>query len=72
MEMNTNDIELKIKTSICRASGLKLEELDHQAHFLQMGLDSIILVQIQKEISELFRLNIPMEMFLKPLQILIP
>lgn len=67
MEMNTNDIELKIKTSISRASGLKLEELDHQAHFLQMGLDSIILVQIQKEISELFRLNIPMEMFFETL-----
>ncbi|WKL02487.1 acyl carrier protein [Paenibacillus amylolyticus] len=67
MEMNTNDIELKIKTSISRASGLKLEELDHQAHFLQMGLDSIILVQIQKEISELFRLDIPMEMFFETL-----
>lgn len=67
IEMNTNDIELKIKTSISRASGLKLEELDHQAHFLQMGLDSIILVQIQKEISELFRLDIPMEMFFETL-----
>ncbi|PQP81878.1 non-ribosomal peptide synthetase [Paenibacillus sp. PCH8] len=67
MEMNTNAIELKIKTSISRASGLKLEELDHQAHFLQMGLDSIILVQIQKEISELFRLHIPMEMFFETL-----
>lgn len=63
MERYTNDIELKIKTSISRASGLKLDELDMHAHFLQMGLDSIILVQIQKEILDMFSLNIPMEMF---------
>lgn len=68
MQQNTNDVQFKIKTSISRASGLKLEELDEHVHFLQMGLDSIILVQIQKEISDSFGLHIPMEMFLRPLR----
>ncbi|MGQ8873040.1 amino acid adenylation domain-containing protein [Paenibacillus sp. TSA_86.1] len=67
MEKKTNDVQLKIKTSISRASGLKLAELDEHAHFLQMGLDSIILVQIQKEISDAFGLDIPMEMFFETL-----
>ncbi|WP_366295333.1 amino acid adenylation domain-containing protein [Paenibacillus sp. AN1007] len=67
MEKNIDDVQLKIKTSISRASGLKLAELDDHAHFLQMGLDSIILVQIQKEISDGFGLDIPMEMFFETL-----
>lgn len=67
MQQNTNNVQLKIKTSISRASGLKLEELDEHVHFLQMGLDSIILVQIQKEISDSFGLHIPMEMFFETL-----
>ncbi|KAA8786040.1 amino acid adenylation domain-containing protein [Paenibacillus amylolyticus] len=67
MEKKTNDVQLKIKTSISRASGLKLAELDEHAHFLQMGLDSIILVQIKKEILDGFGLDIPMEMFFENL-----
>ncbi|OAB44324.1 non-ribosomal peptide synthetase [Paenibacillus glacialis] len=67
MEMATNDIELKIKTSISHASGIKLNDLEVHAHFLQMGLDSIILVQIKKEILDMFGLDIPMEMFFETL-----
>ncbi|MEW9697561.1 amino acid adenylation domain-containing protein [Paenibacillus sp. SI8] len=66
-EENTKDIELKIKSIISHASGIKLNDLDANAHFLQMGLDSIILEQIRKELLEQFGLDIPMQMFFETL-----
>ncbi|NEW06400.1 amino acid adenylation domain-containing protein [Paenibacillus sp. SYP-B3998] len=66
-EKHTNGIELKIKASISHASGIKLNDLDEHTHFLQMGLDSIILMQIRTDIVELFGLDIPMDMFFETL-----
>lgn len=52
-----------LKHIVGKASGLSLQEIDEQAHFLEMGLDSIMLVQIQKDIGQEFKVNIPMQDF---------
>jgi iturin family lipopeptide synthetase A len=46
-----------------RASGLELTVVDINTHFLEMGLDSIMLVQVRNDISEQFNVHIPIEQF---------
>ncbi|GIO85790.1 hypothetical protein J25TS5_27220 [Paenibacillus faecis] len=59
----TDDVEHAVKRMISAASGLDLTEIDDHAHFLEMGLDSIMLVRIRKEIEEVYHLDIAIERF---------
>ncbi|NEW07887.1 amino acid adenylation domain-containing protein [Paenibacillus sp. SYP-B3998] len=57
------EIAATLRQIIGKASGFKPEELDEQAHFLEMGLDSINLVQVKKDIMDQFQLDIPIAQF---------
>ncbi|MGC5773689.1 amino acid adenylation domain-containing protein [Paenibacillus pabuli] len=57
------DVEKTVKKMIGDASGLDVTEIDSSAHFLEMGLDSIMLVQIRKEIEHIYLLDIAIERF---------
>ncbi|MFS1514464.1 amino acid adenylation domain-containing protein [Chengkuizengella sp. SCS-71B] len=56
-------VSASLKDIVSRVSGLELNEINENAHFLEMGLDSIMLVQIRKEIHEMFNIDIEMEKF---------
>jgi amino acid adenylation domain-containing protein/non-ribosomal peptide synthase protein (TIGR01720 family) len=58
-----NQVENTIKQMVSGASGLDVSEIDSHAHFLEMGLDSIMLVRIRKDIEEVFHLDIAIERF---------
>ncbi|WCM63688.1 amino acid adenylation domain-containing protein [Paenibacillus polymyxa] len=53
----------KLKEIVSKASGFEVSQLDEQTHFLEMGLDSIMLVQVQKEIMEHFQVDVQMAQF---------
>lgn len=57
------DVEKIVKKMIGDASGLDVTEIDSSAHFLEMGLDSIMLVRIRKEIEHIYLLDIAIERF---------
>lgn len=57
------DVEKTVKKMISDASGLDVTEIDSSAHFLEMGLDSIMLVRIRKEIEDVYLLDIAIERF---------
>ncbi|KAE8561283.1 non-ribosomal peptide synthetase [Paenibacillus polymyxa] len=59
----TAKISKVLKDVISKVSGFTVEQLDEQMHFLEMGLDSIMLVQVQKEIREQFNVDVPMNHF---------
>ncbi|NDI35232.1 non-ribosomal peptide synthetase [Chengkuizengella sediminis] len=56
-------ISSSLKDIVSRVSGLEPDEINENAHFLEMGLDSIMLVQIRKDIHEMFNIDIEMEKF---------
>ncbi|HEY2491660.1 MAG TPA: amino acid adenylation domain-containing protein [Paenibacillus sp.] len=60
---HSSEVQETIKQMVSQASGLNVEEIDEYAHFLEMGLDSIMLVQIRKEINKLFHVDIAIERF---------
>ncbi|MDJ1631252.1 acyl carrier protein [Bacillus velezensis] len=66
--MNINQskahIESFLKTVISNASGIRAEELDLNAHFIGLGMDSIMLSQVKKAIADEFGVDIPMDRFL--------
>ncbi|MDT2254789.1 acyl carrier protein [Paenibacillus larvae] len=57
------NIELTIKKLISNVTGISVDELDSHAHFIGIGLDSIILDQIKKAILDEYNVDIPMESF---------
>ncbi|MCP3774856.1 amino acid adenylation domain-containing protein [Paenibacillus sp. MZ04-78.2] len=56
-------IESVLKTMVSNASGLKVDEIDSNAHFIGFGMDSIMLAQVKKAIVDEFGVDIPMERF---------
>lgn len=58
-----NDIAVMLKGMIHRASGIEMEAIENSTHFLEMGLDSIMLVSLRRELKESFDLDIPMNLF---------
>ncbi|WP_368650561.1 amino acid adenylation domain-containing protein [Bacillus inaquosorum] len=65
--MNINQtkahIESFLKTVIGNASGIRADELDLNAHFIGLGMDSIMLSQVKKAIADEFGVDIPMDRF---------
>ncbi|GAA0134965.1 hypothetical protein YSY43_18050 [Paenibacillus sp. YSY-4.3] len=57
------EVQNTITKMVSEASGLDEAEIDEHAHFLEMGLDSIMLVRIRKEIEEIYSLDIAIERF---------
>ncbi|ETT55845.1 aminotransferase class III-fold pyridoxal phosphate-dependent enzyme [Paenibacillus sp. FSL H7-689] len=58
-----NDIAVMLKGMIHRASGIEMAAIENSIHFLDMGLDSIMLVSLRRELKEVFDLDIPMNLF---------
>lgn len=58
-----NDIAVILKGMIHRASGIEVAAIEYKTHFLEMGLDSIMLVSLRKELKEVFDLDLPMNLF---------
>ncbi|KAF1677376.1 hybrid non-ribosomal peptide synthetase/type I polyketide synthase [Bacillus sp. SKDU12] len=56
-------IESFLKTIIGNASGIKADEIDLNAHFIGLGMDSIMLSQVKKAIADEFGVDIPMDRF---------
>ncbi|MEW4058621.1 amino acid adenylation domain-containing protein [Bacillus siamensis] len=56
-------IESFLKTVISNSSGIRAEELDLNAHFIGLGMDSIMLSQVKKAIADEFGIDIPMDRF---------
>ncbi len=57
------DISKTLKEIVSKVSGFESAQLDEHMHFLEMGLDSIMLVQVQKEITDRFQVYVPMAHF---------
>ncbi|GIP58449.1 non-ribosomal peptide synthetase [Paenibacillus woosongensis] len=57
------EVQHTVTKMVSEASGLDAAEIDEHAHFLEMGLDSIMLVRIRKEIEENYGLDIVIERF---------
>src|SRR5690606_29365197 len=57
------EVQHTVTQMVSEASGLDAAEIDEHAHFLEMGLDSIMLVRIRKEIEEIYGLDIVIERF---------
>lgn len=66
-ELNINQskahIESFLKTVISNASGIRADEIDLNAHFIGLGMDSIMLSQVKKAIADEFGADIPMDRF---------
>ncbi|ASF29003.1 peptide synthetase [Bacillus amyloliquefaciens] len=56
-------IESFLKTVISNASGIRADEIDLNAHFIGLGMDSIMLSQVKKAIADEFGADIPMDRF---------
>ncbi|MFH6684695.1 amino acid adenylation domain-containing protein [Bacillus amyloliquefaciens] len=56
-------IESFLKTVISNASGIRADEIDLNAHFIGLGMDSIMLSQVKKAIADEFGEDIPMDRF---------
>ncbi|WP_416654228.1 amino acid adenylation domain-containing protein [Bacillus amyloliquefaciens] len=56
-------IESFLKTVISNASGIRADEIDLNAHFIGLGMDSIMLSQVKKAIADEFGVDIPMDRF---------
>ncbi|MBT2572355.1 amino acid adenylation domain-containing protein [Bacillus sp. ISL-51] len=56
-------IESFLKTVVSNASGIRAEEIDLNAHFIGLGMDSIMLSQVKKAVADEFDVDIPMERF---------
>lgn len=52
-----------LKEIIQKVTGLGLNEIEESVHFLEMGLDSIMLNQVRQEISNRFHVDIPVQQF---------
>ncbi|MCR8643271.1 aminotransferase class III-fold pyridoxal phosphate-dependent enzyme [Paenibacillus sp. N1-5-1-14] len=52
-----------IKEIVSHASGYSLDELKESAHFLEMGLDSIMITQVRRKIVDQFGVDIPVNHF---------
>ncbi|MCY8513338.1 aminotransferase class III-fold pyridoxal phosphate-dependent enzyme [Bacillus atrophaeus] len=51
-----------IKTFIQKASGLEVDQISDNTHFLELGLDSIMLMQIRKEILSNYDVDVPINL----------
>ncbi|MBA9085511.1 amino acid adenylation domain-containing protein/non-ribosomal peptide synthase protein (TIGR01720 family) [Fontibacillus solani] len=56
-----------LKQMIQNVSHLEPSEIDDHTHFLEMGLDSINLMQVSQNIKDTFHLEIPMNVFFESL-----
>lgn len=63
MNQTKAHIESFLKTVIGNASGIRADELDLNAHFIGLGMDSIMLSQVKKAIADEFGVDIPMDRF---------
>lgn len=57
------NIAVTLCNIVSKASGLDKNEIDTSSHFLELGLDSIMLVKVRKEIQKKYNLEIPVNMF---------
>ncbi|MFD2671575.1 amino acid adenylation domain-containing protein [Marinicrinis sediminis] len=53
----------RLQEMIVRASGLEPDQVQAHVHFLEMGLDSIMLIQVRKEVMEQYEVELAMERF---------
>ncbi len=63
INQSKSHIESFLKTVISNTSGIRAEELDLNAHFIGLGMDSIMLSQVKKAIADEFGADIPMDRF---------
>ncbi|SMO63577.1 aminotransferase class III-fold pyridoxal phosphate-dependent enzyme [Melghirimyces algeriensis] len=57
------DIHSSVKSIIQHATGLKSDEIGTSTHFLELGMDSIMLNQVRQEILNAFHIDIPVNRF---------
>lgn len=60
-------ILLTLKEILSKAIGISPSEIDIHTHFLEMGVDSIVLLQISRAIQDRFGLKIPFALLLETL-----
>ncbi|MEK3902760.1 amino acid adenylation domain-containing protein [Paenibacillus sp. FSL R7-0179] len=56
-----------LKLMIQNVSQLEIGEINEHTHFIEMGLDSIHLMQVMQKIKDKYHLNIPMNIFFESL-----
>lgn len=61
--MSQVNIMSPLKEIMQKVTGFALHEIEESAHFLEMGLDSIMLNQVRQEISNRFQVDIPIQQF---------
>ncbi|MEI4803295.1 amino acid adenylation domain-containing protein [Bacillus sp. FJAT-51639] len=65
--ISTDRVISVLKEIIQKTTGFSLDEINKASNFLEMGLDSIMLTQVRKEIIKEFNIEIPVENFFESL-----
>ncbi|MFB6363476.1 amino acid adenylation domain-containing protein [Paenibacillus elgii] len=66
-DLHRQSVANSLMQMIRNVSQLDMDELQPQTHFLELGLDSIILTQVRHGIKDTFGLDIPMSSFFESL-----
>ncbi|NEN85515.1 non-ribosomal peptide synthetase [Paenibacillus elgii] len=66
-DLHRQSVTISLMQMIRNVSQLDMDELQPQTHFLELGLDSIILTQVRHGIKDTFGLDIPMNSFFESL-----
>ncbi|MEC0210153.1 amino acid adenylation domain-containing protein [Paenibacillus ehimensis] len=66
-DLHRQSVRISLMQMIRNVSQLDMDELQPQTHFLELGLDSIILTQVRHGIKDTFGLDIPMNSFFESL-----
>ncbi|KPV61396.1 hypothetical protein QJ48_00270 [Paenibacillus sp. A3] len=66
-DLHRQSVRISLMQMIRNVSQLDMDELQPQTHFLELGLDSIVLTQVQHGIKNTFELDIPMNSFFESL-----
>jgi|GEM_PF-397272 len=66
-DLHRQSVRISLMQMIRNVSQLDMDELQPQTHFLELGLDSIVLTQVQHGIKNTFGLDIPMNSFFESL-----
>ncbi|RCX20929.1 thioester reductase-like protein [Anaerobacterium chartisolvens] len=61
------DIQLKIKEIIKSVSGIEVSDIDENANLFSLGLDSLMLIQIKKQLDNEYKTDISVDKFLEDL-----
>ncbi len=69
-QLDSGAITTNLQEIIHNASGIPKDQIEAHANFLELGLDSIMLVQVQREIAKQYHIDIPINLIFESINTL--